>query len=167
MPVQIIFAGKAAPRDEPGKHFIQQVFWASRHAEFNGKVIFLEEYDMNVARYLTQGVDVWLNNPRRPYEASGTSGMKASLNGVPNCSVLDGWWAEGYNGKNGWAIGEGQEYANQDEQDWQDVLSLYSTSGKPDRAAYYNNKVRRGPAWLSIMKESIRTVAPQFSMQRR
>ena len=165
--VQIIFAGKAHPRDEPGKHFIQQVFWASRHAEFNGKVIFLEEYDMNVARYLTQGVDVWLNNPRRPYEASGTSGMKASLNGVPNCSVLDGWWAEGYNGKNGWAIGEGQEYANQDEQDQHDVLSLYSLLEDEIVPSYYDTKGKAwSKQWLSTMKEAIRTVAPQFSMHR-
>src|SRR5207253_8236029 len=104
-PVQILFAGKSHPRDEPGKQFIQQVYWASQHDGFLGKIIFLEEYDMNVARHLVQGVDVWLNTPRRPYEASGTSGMKASLNGVPNCSILDGWWAEAASPAYGWAIG--------------------------------------------------------------
>jgi len=113
-PVQLIFAGKAHPADTPGKQFIQQVYWMSQEPGFNGKVIFLEEYDMNVARYLVRGADVWLNTPRRPYEASGTSGEKAALNGLLNVSVLDGWWAEGYNGKNGWAVGEGREFPNPD-----------------------------------------------------
>jgi len=167
-PVQIIFAGKSHPRDEPGKQFIQQVFWASRHEEFKGKIIFLEEYDMNVARYLTHGVDVWLNNPRRPYEASGTSGMKASMNGVPNFSILDGWWAEGYNEKNGWAIGEGQEYANQDEQDWHDVLSLYATLEDQIAPLYYNrNDEGLATGWVNVMKEAIISVAPNFSMRRQ
>ena len=98
--------GKGPPEGRAGQAFHTGSNWASRHAGLAGKVVFLEEYDMNVARYMVQGVDVWLNNPRRPYEASGTSGMKAALNGVPNLSVLDGWWAEGYNGKNGWAIGK-------------------------------------------------------------
>jgi starch phosphorylase len=167
-PVQIIFAGKAHPRDEPGKQFIQEVYWASKHAGFQGKIVFLEEYDMNVARYLVQGVDVWLNNPRRPYEASGTSGMKASLNGVPNFSVLDGWWAEGYNGKNGWAIGEGQEYANQDEQDWHDVLSLYSILESQIVPLYYDRDAQGVPnGWVNVMKEAIASVAPVFSMHRQ
>jgi glycogen phosphorylase len=167
-PVQIVFAGKAHPRDEPGKQFIQQVYWASKHAGFQGKVVFLEEYDMNVARFLTHGVDVWLNNPRRPYEASGTSGMKASLNGLPNFSILDGWWAEGYNGKNGWAIGEGQEYANQDQQDWHDVMSLYATLDEQIVPLFFDRDSKGIPAgWLEVMKHAIATVAPYFSMHRQ
>jgi starch phosphorylase len=167
-PVQIIFAGKAHPKDEPGKHFIQQVTLAARHAGLEGKIIFLEEYDMNVARYMVHGVDVWLNNPRRPYEASGTSGMKASLNGVPNLSVLDGWWAEGYDGKNGWAIGEGQEYGNPDEQDWHDVVSLYSLLENDVVPRYYERDERGVPtAWVQTMKEAIVSCAPRFSMHRQ
>jgi glycogen phosphorylase len=167
-PVQIVFAGKAHPKDEPGKHFIQEVNWAARHAGLAGKVVFLEEYDMNVARYMVHGVDVWLNNPRRPYEASGTSGMKASLNGVPNMSVLDGWWAEGYNGKNGWAIGEEQEYANPDEQDQRDVQSFYTLLEQQVVPLFYNRNDKGLPeGWVTLMKEAIVTCAPQFSMARQ
>ena len=104
--MQIIFAGKAHPADEPGKLLIQEVYRVVKKAENGGRLVFLEDYDMNLARYLVQGVDVWMNTPRRPNEASGTSGMKAALNGVLNFSVLDGWWREAYNGTNGWAIGD-------------------------------------------------------------
>ncbi len=124
-PVQIIFAGKAHPADEPGKALIQQIYRASRTDDFRGKIIFLEDYDIDMARYLVSGTDLWLNNPIRPYEASGTSGQKAALNGQPNCSILDGWWAEGYNGKNGWAIGEEREYHDQEVQAEADSISLY------------------------------------------
>jgi len=167
-PVQILFAGKAHPKDDGGKEYIQQVNRAMRHAGLEGKIVFLEEYDMNVARYMVHGVDVWLNNPRRPYEASGTSGMKASLNGVPNLSVLDGWWAEGYNGKNGWAIGEGQEYGNPDEQDRHDVVSLYSLLETEVVPMYYDRDKRGIPTrWIEMMKEVIVSCAPQFSMHRQ
>jgi starch phosphorylase len=167
-PVQFIFAGKAHPKDDPGKHFIQQVNWAAQHAGLQGKIVFLEDYDMNMARYLVQGVDVWLNNPRRPYEASGTSGMKASLNGAPNCSILDGWWAEGYNGKNGWAIGEDREYGNPDEQDWRDVESLYAQLEGSIVPLYYSRDASGVPTgWASVMKEAIVSVAPLFSMHRQ
>ena len=167
-PVQIVFAGKSHPKDEPGKQFIQQVNWAAHHAGFQGKIVFLEEYDINVARYLVHGVDVWLNTPRRPYEASGTSGMKASLNGIPNCSILDGWWAEGYNGKNGWAIGEGQEYGNPGEQDWHDVQSLYSILEQSVVPKYFERDAKGVPAgWTAIMKEAIVSCAPVFSMHRQ
>jgi starch phosphorylase len=167
-PAQFVFAGKAHPKDEPGKQFIQQVFGASRHSGLAGKVVFLEEYDMNVARYLVQGVDVWLNNPRRPYEASGTSGMKAALNGQPNLSVLDGWWAEAYNGKNGWAIGEGQEYGNPDEQDWRDVESLYTLLEHQVLPRFYERGPEGySPEWVRMMKEAIVSVAPTFSMARQ
>ncbi len=167
-PMQMVFAGKAHPKDEPGKQFIQQVNWAARHDGLQGKILFLEEYDMNVARYLVHGVDVWLNTPRRPYEASGTSGMKAALNGIPNCSVLDGWWAEGYNGKNGWAIGEGQEYGNPDEQDWHDVVSLYTILEQSVVPTYYERDQDGVPlGWVAIMKEAIVSCAPTFSMHRQ
>ena len=134
-PVQLIFSGKAHPADEPGKAFIQAVYQMSKQPDFAGKIIFVEDYDANIARHLVAGVDVWLNNPRRPLEASGTSGQKAGLNGVPNFSVLDGWWSEGYDGHNGWAIGAEREYPNDAAQDEADALSLYSTLEERDRAA--------------------------------
>ena len=122
---------------------------------------------MNVARYLVQGVDVWHNNPRRPLEASGTSGQKASLNGAPNFSVLDGWWPEAYNGKNGWTIGEAKEYASQEEQDATDAESLYTTLESEISPLYYDRNAEAVPeGWVEVMKESIATVAPAFSTQR-
>ena len=124
-PVQIIFAGKAHPADEPGKLLIQEVYRQVKRAETGGRLVFLEDYDMNLARYLVQGVDVWLNTPRRPNEASGTSGQKAALNGVLNFSVLDGWWREGYNGGNGWAIGDESEAGDAAAGDDADAESLY------------------------------------------
>jgi starch phosphorylase len=167
-PIQILFAGKAHPKDDPGKHFIQAVYQLAQQPGLAGRIVFLEEYDMAVGRALTQGVDVWLNNPRRPYEASGTSGMKASLNGAPNCSILDGWWPEAYNGKNGWAIGEEREYANQDEQDWNDAQSLYHLLEHEIAPRFYENRDAAGvpTAWVQICKEAIATVAPAFSMRR-
>ncbi|MHB8088749.1 MAG: alpha-glucan family phosphorylase, partial [Anaerolineaceae bacterium] len=121
MPVQIIFAGKAHPADEPGKLIIQQVYRAVKESRSGGRLIFLEDYDINLARYLVQGVDVWMNTPRRPNEASGTSGMKAALNGGLNFSILDGWWREGFNNRNGWSIGSDTEYTNPEEQDAADA----------------------------------------------
>jgi glycogen phosphorylase len=166
-PIQFIFAGKAHPADNPGKHFIQDVYQLSQQPGLAGKVVFLEEYDMCIGRALTQGVDVWLNNPRRPYEASGTSGMKASLNGAPNLSILDGWWPEAYNGKNGWAIGEEREYSNTDEQDWNDAQSLYHLLEHEVAAKYYaRDKAGVPHEWIGFCKEAIATVAPQFSMRR-
>ena len=123
-PVQLVFAGKAHPADEPGKGLIQHVYKMSQRPEFEGKIIFVENYDMNIARHLVSGVDVWLNNPRRPHEASGTSGQKAALNGIPNFSVLDGWWVEGFDGTNGWSIGEEREYKDENTQDEADMLNL-------------------------------------------
>src|SRR6185312_13328841 len=116
-PVQIVFAGKAHPADGPGQKFIQQVYEYSRQPQFEGKIVFLEDYDMDMARHLVSGCDVWLNTPIRPHEASGTSGQKASLNGLPNCSIIDGWWEEGYTGHNGWAIGERREYQDETTRD--------------------------------------------------
>ena len=113
-PVQIIFAGKAHPADEPGKALIQQIYQLSHQPGFAGRILFVEEYDANIGRSLVSGVDLWLNNARRPMEASGTSGQKAGLNGIPNFSVLDGWWDEGYDGTNGWSIGPGSGISGRD-----------------------------------------------------
>ena len=167
-PIQIIFAGKAHPRDDPGKLFIQQVYQLAQQPGLAGRIVFLEEYDMAVGRAMTQGVDVWLNNPRRPYEASGTSGMKASLNGAPNCSILDGWWPEAFNGKNGWAIGEEREFSNLEEQDWHDAQSLYHLIEDELVPRFYAGRDANGvpTAWVQLCKEAIATVAPAFSMRR-
>jgi starch phosphorylase len=165
-PLQIIFAGKAHPMDEPGKLIIQQVYRTLKRAEFGGRIVFLEDYDINLARYLVQGVDVWMNNPRRPLEASGTSGMKAALNGVLNFSVLDGWWQEGYNGENGWAIGDETEYSNPEEQDARDAASLYDVLENEIVPLYYANGAEGSPAWLRKIRVSISTLAPAFSTRR-
>lgn len=166
-PIQMVFAGKAHPADEPGKHFIQDVYRRSQEPGFAGRIIFLEEYDMCVARALVQGVDVWLNTPRRPYEASGTSGQKASLNGIPNLSILDGWWPEAYDGTNGWAIGTEQEYDNLDAQDWDDAQHLYQLLETEVAPAYYDRDASGVSArWVAIAKAAIMTCAPKFSTQR-
>ena len=168
MPVQIIFAGKSHPADEPGKMLIQEVYRIVKRAENGGRLVFLEDYDMNLARYLLQGVDIWLNTPRRPHEASGTSGMKAAMNGVLNFSVYDGWWREGYNGKNGWAIGKDTEYENPNQQDEEDAISLYEILENQIIPLYYNKRSSDGlpGEWIDMVKESIRTLSPQFSMRR-
>lgn len=166
-PVQIIFAGKAHPADEPGKALIEQLYLASRSEEYRGKIIFLENYDIDMARYLVAGTDLWLNNPIRPYEASGTSGQKAALNGQPNCSILDGWWAEAYNGKNGWAIGEEREYYDQNTQAEADSLSLYHLLEEEIIPTFFEHDEDGLPRrWIAFMKEAIRTCAPEFSMRR-
>ncbi len=165
-PVQIIFAGKAHPADEPGKALIEQIYRFSREA-FKGKVVFLENYDIDMARYLVAGTDLWLNNPIRPYEASGTSGQKAAINGQPNCSILDGWWAEGYNGKNGWAIGEEREYHDPDVQAEADSISLYRLLEEEILPTFFDRGADGIPhRWIAYMKEAIRTCTPQFSMRR-
>ena len=166
-PMQIVFAGKAHPADEPGKSFIQRVYQISQAEGFEGRVIFLENYDMNMARYLVAGVDLWLNNPIRPNEASGTSGQKASLNGIPNASILDGWWPEAYNGENGWAIGEERVYASQDVQDEADSLALYSVLEDSIIPLYWQRGADGIPTgWVKVMKEAIKTCAPYFSTFR-
>lgn len=166
-PVQLLFAGKAHPADQPGKALIEQVYQISRTDAFRGKVILLEDYDIDMARYLVSGADLWLNNPLRPHEASGTSGQKAALNGLPNCSILDGWWAEGYNRHNGWAIGEEREYHDQNVQDEADSLSLYTLLENDIVPAYFERDTDGLPhRWVALMREAIRTCAPAFSMQR-
>lgn len=167
-PVQIIFAGKAHPADEPGKLLIQEVYRAVKKAESGGRLVFLEDYDMNLARYLVQGVDVWMNTPRRPNEASGTSGQKAAMNGVLNFSVLDGWWREGYNGSNGWAIGDEQDRASNELQDEADAESLYDILEHRIIPLYYTDRSADGlPGdWIAVMKESISSLTPRFSIKR-
>lgn len=166
-PVQILFSGKAHPADEPGKMLIQEVYRAVKKAENGGRIVFLEDYDMNIARYLVQGVDIWMNTPKRPNEASGTSGMKAAANGALNFSVLDGWWREAYNGKNGWAIGPDAELSDS-EQDIVDRESLYQTLENEIIPLYYSNRDAGDVPnnWLERVKESLKTVTPQFSMRR-
>jgi glycogen phosphorylase len=169
-PVQFIFAGKAHPADNPGKEFIQQLWKFSQDPELRGKVLFLEDYDMNVARHLVQGSDIWLNNPRRPLEASGTSGEKASLNGCINFSILDGWWREASDGSNGWNIGSEREFGEDDEslraQDDADSQSLYDILEFEIAPLYYGEKIGN-PGWLTVVRNAIRTVGPKFSMQRQ
>ncbi|MGB8215300.1 MAG: alpha-glucan family phosphorylase [Anaerolineales bacterium] len=166
-PLQIIFAGKAHPADDPGKHIIQEVYRIVKGAENGGRLVFLEDYDMNLARYLVQGVDVWMNNPRRPNEASGTSGMKAALNGVINFSVLDGWWREAYNGSNGWAIGEDPGLDTEVE-DEADATSLYDLLESQIIPLYYTERnAENAPVeWLIMMRKSMQTIIPQFSTRR-
>lgn len=167
-PVQIIFAGKSHPDHEGGKKIIQEVYRAVKKYECGGRLVFLDDYDMNLARYLVQGVDVWLNTPRRPNEASGTSGQKAALNGVLNFSVLDGWWREGYNGVNGWAIGDDIDYEDPDLQDKNDAESLYDILENEIVPLYYSKRSsdRLPGDWIARSKESIRTISPHFSIRR-
>jgi starch phosphorylase len=166
-PVQLVFAGKAHPADDPGKSLIQTVYNMAKHNELGGRVAFVEDYDMHMARYMVQGVDVWLNTPRRPREASGTSGMKAALNGVPNFSVLDGWWVEAYNGANGWAIGEGVDLDDTEQQDEQDAQSLYQTLEDEIVPLFYDRDLDDVPrGWVEMMRETIHSNAGYFSMRR-
>jgi starch phosphorylase len=167
-PVQIIFAGKAHPADDPGKQLIQEVYRQVKRAEFAGRLVFLEDYDMTLARNLIQGVDVWLNTPRRLYEASGTSGQKAAVNGVLNCSVLDGWWAEGYNGTNGWAIAPTRSELPEGEQAAADADSLYRLLEEQIVPLYYGERSADDlpGEWIGMAKESMRTLIPRFSMRR-
>ena len=166
-PVQIIFAGKAHPADEPGRRFIHDVYGFCKDHGMGGHVAFLEDYDMHVAKYLVQGVDIWLNTPRPPMEASGTSGQKAALNGVPNLSVLDGWWQEGYDGANGWPIPASLHLTDWQAQDAHDADQLYSILEQDVVPLFYmrdRDGIPRG--WMQIVKDAIRTIAPQFCTRR-
>ncbi len=166
-PVQLVFAGKAHPADRPGQEVLRAVHDATLNSDLKNHVIFIEDYDINVGRHLVQGVDVWLNNPRRPQEASGTSGQKVLLNGGLNFSVLDGWWAEAYDGLNGFAIGDGITHVNVEEQDRRDALSLYETLEKEIIPLYYDRDdlgVPRG--WIERMKRTIRTLGWRFNTDR-
>lgn len=163
-PVQFIFAGKAHPADLPGQELIREIYRVSQMKEFLGKIVLLENYDMNMARYLVQGVDVWLNNPRRPMEASGTSGQKAAMNGVLNFSVLDGWWEEGYNGTNGWAIGSAGE-ADWAAQERENTEAIYRILEQEIIPLYYNQgELPR--QWISRMKRSMLSLSPVYNTHR-
>jgi len=166
-PVQFIFAGKAHPRDEAGKALIQEVYKFSRQAGLENRLVFVEDYDSYIARRLVQGVDLWLNHPLRPLEASGTSGMKLAPNGGLNLSVLDGWWREGYNGNNGWAIGPEIENGTIEFQNEVDASSLYQLLENQIIPLYYAKPDGKLPlAWLQLMRESIRSVTPVFNTHR-
>ncbi len=165
-PVQIIFAGKAHPADEPGKNVLQQIYEKAVDPSIGGRVAFIEDYDMQVGRYLVQGCDVWLNTPRKPLEASGTSGMKAAINGCINFSILDGWWPEGYDGSNGWMIG-GKDFDNQEEQNRYDANSLYDILEKEIRPLFYARNGEGIPIeWLEVVKNSIKSSTAAFSARR-
>ncbi len=166
-PIQIIFAGKAHPKDEPGKEYIKRIANLRHDERFAGKIVFVEDYDINVARHMIQGVDVWLNNPRRPLEASGTSGQKVILNGGLNLSVLDGWWAEAYDGANGFAIGKGTHHVNDEITDRRDSDSLYDVLENEVIPMFYDRDVDGLPReWIQRMMNSIGTLAWRFSAHR-
>jgi starch phosphorylase len=166
-PVQIFFSGKAHPADDAGKEYIQAIVNIARMPEYWDRVGFIEDYDMNIARYLVQGVDLWLNNPRRPREASGTSGQKAAMNGNPNLSVLDGWWVEGYNGHNGWAIGEERAYMDETTQDEADAYSLYRLLENEIIPLYYARDEHGVPhGWIQMAKAAMQTSLWDFSARR-
>ncbi|MDE3035223.1 MAG: alpha-glucan family phosphorylase, partial [Nitrospirota bacterium] len=163
----IVFAGKAHPADEPGRQFIHEVYGFCRDHGLGGHIAFLEDYNMHMAKFLVQGVDVWLNTPRPPMEASGTSGQKAALNGVPHLSVLDGWWHEAYDGANGWAIPLAPDLTDSRALDAHDAEHLYRILEADVIPLYYQrdrDDIPRG--WIELVKDAIRTVAPRFSARR-
>ncbi|MCB9849192.1 MAG: alpha-glucan family phosphorylase [Phycisphaerales bacterium] len=167
-PVQIIFAGKAHPADVPGKAIIAELVKYARMPKFRKRIVFLEDYEMDVARHMVAGVDVWLNNPERPREASGTSGMKPALHGGLNLSILDGWWPEGYNRRNGWAIGKGENHNNTKAADTRDASNLYRLLEKEVVPLYYN-RTKNGPPkeWVARMKNAMMTIPPFFNTHRQ
>lgn len=166
-PIQIIFSGKAHPRDDEGKRFIQKIINFTKDPRFHGKIVFVENYDMNVARYLVSGADVWLNTPRRPLEASGTSGMKIVIHGGLHLSTLDGWWVEGYNGKNGWAIGSEKYYSNFEEQDLYDAESLINILETQVIPEFYNRDKKGIPRkWIERIRNSMQSLITEYSSHR-
>ena len=167
-PVQFLFTGKAHPHDGAGQGLIKKIIEISRRPEFLGKIIFLENYDMQLARRLVSGVDIWLNTPTRPLEASGTSGEKALMNGVVNFSVLDGWWLEGYRPGAGWALTEKRTYQNQDYQDQLDAATIYSILENEIVPLYYNKNAKGySEGWIQVVKNSIAQIAPHYTMKRQ
>lgn len=166
-PVQIVFAGKAHPLDHPGKRHLQNIFSRAIDPAFGGRIAFVEDYDLYVAHFLVQGCDVWLNTPRKPFEASGTSGMKASINGALHLSTGDGWWAEGYTGSNGWLIEGGVTADDPAAVDAADAESLYQLLEEEVVPAFYDRDINKVPRrWLQLVKEAIRTTMPRFSARR-
>jgi starch phosphorylase len=165
-PVQVVMAGKAHPADRPGQQVIQRIFELSRANSLRGRVFVIEDYDVRIARFLVGGVDLWLNNPRRPLEASGTSGMKAAINGVPSLSILDGWWDEGFSGDNGWAIGDRTSLGNDAEQDAADADEIYRLLEEEIVPRYYDRTDGLPKAWLQTMRASIGSALWPFSTSR-
>jgi starch phosphorylase len=165
-PLQLIFAGEAHPADTQGKQLIQKIFQVAQDPEFAGRIAFVEDYDKELAGYMIHGVDVWLNNPVPPLEASGTSGMKASVNGVPNLSILDGWWLEGYNGENGWAFGD-KDREKQNDRREKDAEAIYRLLEEEIIPRYYERSNDGAPhEFVRVMKQAIKTIAPQFNTRR-
>ena len=166
-PVQFIFAGKAHPKDDEGKKLIQEIYQMTKEEQFKKRVVFLENYDMNVARYMVEGADIWLNNPRRPLEASGTSGMKVIANGGLNFSVLDGWWDEGFDPELGWKIGNGEEYSDPDYQDEVESRQLYNTLETDIIPLFYERGEDRIPrGWMKKIKVSMNKLGSVFNTHR-
>ncbi|MDT8322799.1 MAG: alpha-glucan family phosphorylase, partial [Bacteroidota bacterium] len=166
-PIQLVFAGKAHPRDDQGKRFIQEIVGYGKNPALFGKIVFLENYDINVARHMVSGVDVWLNNPRRPMEASGTSGMKILIHGGLNFSIQDGWWREGFNGENGWGIGDDAHVEDTAEQDARDAAQLYSILEQQVIPEFYDRDEYGIPRqWLQRVRQSMETLIPAFNTDR-
>jgi glycogen phosphorylase len=166
-PVRIIFSGKAHPSDREGQDMIRHIFGIVQKSELRGHIFFVENYDMHVARRLVQGVDVWLNNPVRPMEASGTSGIKAAINGVLNLSIPDGWWCEGYNGDNGWQIGSGAVFDDPGHQSWVDAGALYDILEKQVVPEFYDRGKDGVPAsWVRRMRSALLSITHDFSTAR-
>ena len=166
-PIQFIFSGKAHPRDDDGKRFIQHIFHLSKYTELKGHLVFIENYDVHVARQMASGCDVWLNNPRRPLEASGTSGMKASCHGCLNFSILDGWWREGYDGTNGFAIGDDSHPDNIEDQDRLDSENLFRTLTEEIIPSFYARDAQGVPRhWIQKIRRAMITLVPHFNTWR-
>jgi starch phosphorylase len=166
-PVQVVFAGKAHPADNPGKQVLQEVYQATRDPRFQGRVAFIEDYDMHLAHVLVQGVDLWLNVPRPPMEASGTSGMKAALNGVPQLSTMDGWWAEGFDGANGWSLAAPAPDVEQSETREGLAHGLYALLEREVVPSFYERNPAGIPArWVHMMKHALRAAGTHFTARR-
>jgi alpha-glucan phosphorylase-like protein len=168
-PIQVLYAGKAHPADSEGERFIHRIFELTQDPRFDGRLVFLENYNMEVGRMLVSGCDVWLNNPRRPYEASGTSGQKVAIHGGLNLSILDGWWAEGYAGNNGWAIGHdsGHDYKDPAVQDPEDAGFLYDTIANEIAPLFYERDDRGLPTgWIARMRNAMKGLSYRFSAHR-
>jgi starch phosphorylase len=166
-PVQFIFAGKAHPRDDEGKRFIQKIIHLSKYSDLKGHLVFIENYDIHVARQMVSGCDIWMNNPRRPLEASGTSGMKASSHGCMNMSILDGWWREGYNGSNGFAVGDDSHPASVEEQDHIDSENLFTCLTQEVVPLFYDRDEQGIPReWIKRMRHTMATLVMQFTTDR-
>jgi starch phosphorylase len=166
-PVQFIFAGKAHPRDDDGKRYIQHVIHLSKYSDLKGHLVFIENYDVHIARQMVSGCDVWLNNPRRPLEASGTSGMKAGPHGCLNLSILDGWWREGYDGTNGFAIGDDTHPSSVEEQDRRDSANLYKVLTEEVIPCFFDRDAQGIPRqWMKKIRRAMVTLVPQFNTWR-